>query len=50
MNELINDEGVCRTATATPGLLIMQFTIQIKRSYGKTTHFCFELHTDFQDF
>ena len=24
MNELISDEGVCRTAPATPGLLIMQ--------------------------
>ena len=38
MNELINDKGDCRTAPATPSLLIMvyilEFFVQIAVIYG----------------
>ena len=34
MNELLNDGGSCRTAPATPGLLIMY-----RRVYFPTTYF-----------
>ena len=42
MNELMSDEGVCRTAPATPGLLnthkpivIFSFTVQWERTTKK---------------
>ena len=35
LNELINDKGVCRTAPATPGLLIK---LRLRRIYRQLTH------------
>ena len=34
MNQLINDEGVCRTAPATPGLLNIYMVSVFHKIYG----------------